>query len=398
MRHPGVIGSDALNGDFGCSSAEACPAEAQAYCDAQASCRSFAIDPAWKGKGQAAAAQVYRVGLAGARPNPSWTLWVRQCSNASSRALPPAVVVAPHQTDDDDDDDDDRSPGPDATSTASALPAAWDWRAVNGSNWLNPLHGGAVRDQRATPPSSWGGYYTGDCDACWAFSSMDVMAARIFIRSQQKVKALPATNFLYDCMPGLKHCGYPGDASQAYDFLRTNGAPEDSCTPVAASLGGNAQHCITHQTPCPGICTRATMCRNRTDGQPLGSRDYRGRLYFVESWRFMGNGTSVLEIQTELRTHGPIAAGMCINKAWDEYNLTRGVLRASQGTGCDHINHDVNFVGWGTTVGGLEYWLIRNSFGASWGEGGYFRIERGKNAFLIEQDLRAPMPRWEEPS
>lgn len=141
--------------------------------------------------------------------------------------------------------------------------SSWDWRDVNGSNWLNPLHNGAPRDQLHAPPKSWGPPYTGGCDACWAFSSMDVLAARIYIRSNKTIKTMPATNFLYDCMPGLKHCGYPGDASQAYNFLANGtfadgtqfGAPDDSCSPVAASLGGNAQHCVG-DTPCPGKCTR----------------------------------------------------------------------------------------------------------------------------------------------
>ena len=40
------------------------------------------------------------------------------------------------------------------------------------------------------------------------------------------------------------------------------------------------------------------MCRNRTDGK-AGSA-YSGRLYRVESWRYMGKGTTVREIQAEL--------------------------------------------------------------------------------------------------
>ena len=35
----------------------------------------------------------------------------------------------------------------DETPLVFSIPG-WDWRDVNGSNWLNPLHNGAVRDQR----------------------------------------------------------------------------------------------------------------------------------------------------------------------------------------------------------------------------------------------------------
>merc|ERR1719401_1780198 len=39
-------------------------------------------------------------------------------------------------------------------------------------------------------------------------------------------------------------------------------------------------------------------------------------------------------------------------------------------------NHAVVVVGYGTD-NGQDYWLIQNSWGAAWGEGGYFRLARG---------------------
>jgi len=40
------------------------------------------------------------------------------------------------------------------------------------------------------------------------------------------------------------------------------------------------------------------------------------------------------------------------------------------------VNHAVNAVGYGTD-GGVDYWLIRNSWGTGWGESGYIRLKRG---------------------
>ncbi|KAG7593256.1 Cathepsin propeptide inhibitor domain (I29) [Arabidopsis thaliana x Arabidopsis arenosa] len=39
------------------------------------------------------------------------------------------------------------------------------------------------------------------------------------------------------------------------------------------------------------------------------------------------------------------------------------------------VNHAVTFVGYGT-MSGLNYWVLKNSWGESWGENGYMRIRR----------------------
>merc|ERR1712060_439265 len=61
------------------------------------------------------------------------------------------------------------------------------------------------------------------------------------------------------------------------------------------------------------------------------------------------------------------------------------------------IVHDVSVVGYGVE-GSQPYWLVRNSWGHHWGEGGFFRVCRGSNNINIESDCSWATPKdtWTE--
>jgi len=52
------------------------------------------------------------------------------------------------------------------------------------------------------------------------------------------------------------------------------------------------------------------------------------------------------------------------------------------------LNHSVFLVGWGFDEKfKLPYWIVRNSYGDSWGMRGDFFVRRGNDDFGIESEL-----------
>lgn len=77
-----------------------------------------------------------------------------------------------------------------------------------------------------------------------------------------------------------------------------------------------------------------------------------------------------------LTQHGPIAIAV---DATSFQSYTGGIL-----TNCisNQLDHGVLLVGFGA-AGTTNYWIIKNSWGTSWGESGYIRVKQGSNQCLI---------------
>ena len=75
-----------------------------------------------------------------------------------------------------------------------------------------------------------------------------------------------------------------------------------------------------------------------------------------------------------------VSAAIAVNSNFQFYKsgVFSGICPGTQ------LNHGIAIVGYGTDKEtGLDYWIIRNSWGTTWGEdGGYIRIQRNKKGFF----------------
>jgi cathepsin L len=70
----------------------------------------------------------------------------------------------------------------------------------------------------------------------------------------------------------------------------------------------------------------------------------------------------------------PVSVG--IDGESRSFHLYGGGIMTADACGT-HLTHAVTVVGYGVQQDGTSYWLLKNSWGENWGEGGYMKLERG---------------------
>ena len=78
-------------------------------------------------------------------------------------------------------------------------------------------------------------------------------------------------------------------------------------------------------------------------------------------------------VMTHLAEKGPLAVAVYAS-GWGGYG--GGVYDGCSFDSNIALNHAVQLVGYGTDETEGDYWLVRNSWGSGWGEGGYIRLQR----------------------
>ena len=92
----------------------------------------------------------------------------------------------------------------------------------------------------------------------------------------------------------------------------------------------------------------------------------------IDDW--MAISTNETDIAADLVTIGPLSIAM---NAETLQFYSSGVYNPSR-CNPDTLDHAVLLTGFGTDS--ADYWTVKNSWGDTWGEGGYFRIIRGTGA------------------
>jgi len=203
-----------------------------------------------------------------------------------------------------------------------ALPESVDWRAK-----------GAVQKVKNQA----------QCGACWAFSTVGALEGAWEIATGQLLSL--SEQQLVDCSKnGNMGCG-GGLMDAGFEYEEGTAVCTEDSYPYAAK---------------DGVC-RASQC---TAGIPKGG---------VVGFKDVASDDE--EALMEALAQQPVSVAIEADQmAFQLY--AGGVMNSTCGT---KLDHGVVAVGYGVQDG-MKYWLVRNSWGPSWGEGGYIKLARGIKA------------------
>ncbi|CAI8027907.1 Cathepsin L [Geodia barretti] len=89
------------------------------------------------------------------------------------------------------------------------------------------------------------------------------------------------------------------------------------------------------------------------------------------------SGGSEGNLLDALYTQGPIS--VAVDGTGNSFQFyTSGVYCSSQ-CSSKKLNHALLLAGYGTTIDGQDYWILKNSWGTTWGMSGYLKLARNQN-------------------
>ena len=262
---------------------------------------------------------------------------------------------------------------PQPTMSFDQLPSQFSWKNYGG-DWTT-----GARDQQS-------------CGSCWDFSALAAMEASINIASGNPGTDIDLSEqYVLSCLGGAGSCS-GGWMNEALEYILSespgaygngiNGCPIESCMPYQA----------VDYIPCDNKCDDwdtysqppeygDKLFQLSTTGWTTTSEDNPGDWNLMKSW---------------LMSYGPLSVDILATGFGSWGNSNHGSTDVYQNDNNGVTNHGVLLVGWvddDQIVNG-GYWIIKNSWGAGWGYGGFGNIAYGCNGVATRNCCYCLSPAW----
>jgi len=218
-------------------------------------------------------------------------------------------------------------PGLVAANLTVKAPTTFDWRGRN-------------------PPVVTPVYNQGQCGSCWAFSATENIESRWALAGNQLTEL--SMQQIVDCDTTDAGCG-GGWPYNAYKYVIGAGGMD----PLAdyPYVAENEQ------------------CQFQSNEV----------VAHISNWEYVTQSQDENQMASYLATKGPLS--VCVDASeWSDYS--GGVFTADQCT--TSIDHCVQALGYNLNAN-PPYWIIRNSWGTSWGINGFMYLQFGQDACAVAQ-------------
>jgi C1A family cysteine protease len=193
----------------------------------------------------------------------------------------------------------------------------------------------------------------GNCGTCWAFGTLAAVESKVLIVdnssydfSEQSVVCCTDPSFV---SLASDRCNGGGNSLMAADTLIKQGAKLESCQPYNISSIGSQS--------CNDSCASIKM---------------------LNGYRLVtDNGSEISRIKDAIYDYGPISMSFCMDEAPHPHLYSGNIYYWPNCS--SSANHLVSIVGWNDNIahplgGGHGAWIVKNSWGPSWGNSGYFYL------------------------
>ena len=179
----------------------------------------------------------------------------------------------------------------------------------------------------------------GSCGSCWAFSTVCSIEGTWAAKHNELV-SMSESN-LVDCVDSCFGCS-GGLMTSAFDY-------------VIAKQGGRFN--LESDYPYKPSQDRCRFSASKAVGS-------------IRSYIEVSEGDED-ELADKCAEYGPVC--VAIDASQWSFQLYSGGIYDEPSCSPYNLDHGVCAVGYGTE-GGQDYWIVRNSWGAAWGEAGYIRM------------------------
>ncbi|KAL9236840.1 hypothetical protein vseg_011464 [Gypsophila vaccaria] len=182
----------------------------------------------------------------------------------------------------------------------------------------------------------------GSCGSCWAFSTTGAIEGINAITNGELISI--SEQELVDCDTTNYGCN-GGDMDYAFEWVINNG----------------------------GIDTEADYPYKGIDGICNSNKEAK-RVVSIDRYEDVEESESALLCAT---VNQPVSVGIDAS-SWDFQLYAGGIYEGDCSRDPNDIDHAVLIVGYGS-IGNKDYWIVKNSWGTSWGMEGYIYIRRNTN-------------------